>query len=878
MTDSKEVKQAANILYQSVKCTHIDNIKQPIQDVVKNPTKFIKTTDSHVNKNIPLILNTTDIHELEYIIKIYFPKCSSSLKKDLDHLNTSQKIVQKKNKKVNKKKQGLTGDEIKLQNLQKQFKQNKFIFYVSKLLLEFNKKSESVCDLIHLCHELNKYNLKNIISDLLKTFCISDKSDIDDILSNLHRWKQQHQNKNFELTKCQQSILTFILNYCNSPHTSASTLLEMSNTGSGKTVGLIIAMGVLWKKLLYQQCVSHSFTTRGNRTHSVKFPTKIIIAILPSSVIQFTNTLCNCMHIPFGYVKNSTSTVILDEYNPNAVMNYSNMSRKVFTHFCEAGSTAPAIYITTEANSPNLAIFNCVKSAYNTVFKHINKYIDPNFIKSDQYLSYDIHTDSLSLGKTGGMYCPFNPDTIACIIGDDMETINCLSTIDIVPTNVLKIITTATPTGLSKKESKPVQLPKNTYIPSPQDEVRNTGGVNLIGSSNHINVVNIGMDVLFSESNTSPLDYKYRILFDSFIHGILERKYIIPQLISICSYLPSDIKNNILNRHTFFSQIIQLNIDSIAIHIMKQFTSILASDQCPILIDILENFPKHDNNLFQLDNLHNQLCTTPNRGIILCSPNFKDGSIDDCELVKKLTGDNQLVSDELDKFNELYKKYRIQIDKIQQQFNKSSCVDDSSKSDMSRMSSECVSDIPIPKFPLRHQLFSNEYLQQHNYQNSIQLSSKIQIEINQILEAIETDDTKLAQGVLSIDPSNSNKLDKSLQKYTTGSHNNFRCIQLKTDAFNTRQLLLGANPPSKLNIVVANYELIHSENNITINDGITKCTYPKESVINLLIQICGRVGRGIDAEFYNSIFVTNDVANILISTTPKTMLLKLLSK
>jgi hypothetical protein len=870
MTDyNKQDELATKSVWRDVKCTHIDNIKRFLKDVVLKPELFLD--NSQLDKSKAQVnnhqLKSTEIYELEYIIKTYYSDALTNFNKDIKKISPKQLDSSKKTK-VNKKKKGLTANDIIQKNLQKQFSLNKFIFCLSKQIIKFNKKS--VCDLIYLCNELNKYKLCNTLKYFLDNFCESDVSDIDEILSNLHLWKQQNNNTNFELTKCQKSILSFIINYCKDSVNSPKTILEMSNTGSGKTVGLIIAMGVIWNKILYQNCVSHSFTTTGTRKHVVRFPTKIIIAILPSSVMTFVQTALTSMKVPWAFVT-SSATAILEEFNPNFVINYSKTNRKAFQHFSDGGDNAPAIYLTTESPTPNHAIFNCMKSAYKTVFKHIEKNINPDFTQNN-YLSYDINSDSLLLGKTGNVYCPFNIDSLSVLIGDDMEKIDTLSSINIFPESTLKIITTATPGGLSKTDYSKPSLPINTYIPSPQDEVRNTGGISLIGSNDYINSIEIAFNHIFNPSNTSPINYKYSMVFQSFINGIFERKYIIPQLYLICSKLPIELKNKIVNRYMFFDNKLSLNINSISIHIMKQFINILSSDQNTILVEILNNFPKNNNNLYNLSDLKSQLCTNKHRGSILCSPNFINNNNDDCELIKLLAGDEKIIYNELEKFNEVYNKYQQQVSKIKQQFNKSTCIDNSSKSDMFQMSSECISDIPIPKFPLEYQLFSNEYLK--DYKNSIEYANKISIDSQQILEGFECDDVKLAQGVLSIDPTNTTRLEKALKKYTTGSHINYRCIQLKTDAFNTRQLLLGANPPSKLNIVVANYELYHDNVKTIIDDNVTKSTFPKESVQNLLIQICGRIGRGIDADSHNYIFTTDSVAKILISTTPKTMLFK----
>ena len=45
--------------------------------------------------------------------------------------------------------------------------------------------------------------------------------------------KKKKSVTNFKLTKCQQSLIKFVLDYCNNQHKS-NTMLEMSNTGAGK--------------------------------------------------------------------------------------------------------------------------------------------------------------------------------------------------------------------------------------------------------------------------------------------------------------------------------------------------------------------------------------------------------------------------------------------------------------------------------------------------------------------------------------------------------------------------------------------------------------------------------------------------------------------
>ena len=870
MDQSKLDQSATNAAWKDVSSTHIDKIQPYLNSIVNDPSKFMTT----VNKSkIIYNLKNTEVEELKYIINLHFSNINDSLEKDLIKLKF---IKKNKSKKKNIKKKGLTKEEIILKNQLKQFKLNKFVFDISNNLISFNQNNTNVCDLIMLCKKLNKYKLINTANTLLEHYGGNHTNDLDQILSNLHLWKQQQSNDNFELTKCQKSIVQFILQYCKSPEIS-KTLLEMSNTGSGKTVGLIIAIGILWKHLLYHQCVSHSFITRNSRRHSVKFPTKIIIAILPSSVLSFVQAALTGLKVPWAYVT-STSTAILDEFNPDAVMNYANVSRRVFTHFCEGGSTAPAVYLTTETPTPKNAIFNCIKAAYKTVFSVIKKYSMPTNLEFENYLSYNCTNDSLFNRKEGSQYCQYDPNSICAIIGDDMETVESFNEInDILSANILRIITTATPTGLSQTLSTKTiheRLPNNTIIPDPQDEVRNSGGIKLIGAHDNINILHLAYIQLFKHYDKDDIysKYKWRIIFESFIHGIFERKYIIPLLYSICSKFKPESKNYIMNRFLFFQTKLELTIDSIACHIMRQFCNILQTDNAAELITIITDIPYHNNNLFEIDNLQSKLIHTNKRGITLFSPKFSGDCSTDDPLIQLLAGDEELIYKKLSQYETEFNKYTDEKERIQKQFASFDSSNGASKLEMTRMSTDQMESITEPLFPLIHQLFSIDYLQQLDCIDPLKYATKLPIDSSQIKTAIKTNDVRLAQGVLSIDPINSKKLENALKNYTEGTPDNIRCVQFKTDAFSTRQLVLGANPPSKLNIIIANYDLRIEYPYTYISDGITEQQFPTSSVTNLLIQICGRIGRGINADANNYIFTTNSVANVLISTTPKTML------
>lgn len=870
MDQQKLDQNATNSVWKDVSSTHIDKIKSHLSLVVKTPEQFLLT--NHKQDDI-YNLNNIEIQELEYIINTHFTDMQKSFKNDLKVLSVSQKS---KIKKQSKKKAGLTKDEIIKKNLIRQFKLNKFTFYICNSLLKYKKNINSVCDLINICKDLYKYKLINTANNFLNKYCINKDQDLDQILQNLHIWKKQQTYNHFELTKCQKSIVEFILNYCKTPFQS-KTLLEMSNTGSGKTVGLIIAIGILWKKILYNECVSHSFITRRTRTHSVKFPTKIIIAILPSSVLSFVQAALTSMKVPWAHIM-PNSTAILDEFNPNAAINYTNMSKKVFTHFCEGGSTAPAVYITTETPTIENAIFNCLKAAYKTVFANISKYTTSTKINMTNYISYDASSNTLLNGKHGTQYCLFDPSTICAFIGDDMETINNFNSIkQILSPNLLGLITTATPGGLTKtlsSKSFKDKLPLNTYIPPPQDEVRNTGGVQLVGSSGNINILLLAYNYLFKsiDKDDEHFNYKWKMVFESFIHGIFERKYIVPYLYSICSSLSSKTKKKIINRTMFFENKLELNIDSIICHILKKLSHIITTKYNKELIDILLEMPNCKNSLYTLQELQSQIIHTYHRGILLCSPNFDGDCLNDHPLVQSLTGNDTIVYEELTKYKQLYVKYKDQISKIEQQYHRGDTIDGASKGDMERMSQEQIENMNEPTFSQVYQIFSKEHLTLLKCKDPSLFATKLPIDSTQIMTALETDDIRLAQGILSIDPMNPKKLENSLKSYTDGTPDNIRCVQFKTDAFNTRQLVLGANPPSKLNIVVANYELLNKGEYISIRDINNETIFPAISVTNLLIQICGRIGRGVNAEAHNYIFTTDSVANILLSTTPKTML------
>ena len=871
MDQSKLDKSATSATWKDVSNTHIDKIKSYLDLVVKKPENYLDNLKEVSEK---YYIRDIYVEELKYIINTYYNKALPEFESDINILFPKSKKNGKS--KQNKKKKGLSKEDIILKNQQKQFKLNKFTFELSNKLFAFRDKLDNVCDLITICKDLYSYKLVNLGKYFLKNYGGSRNNDLDTILSNLHLWRKSYTSENFELTKCQKSIVQFILEYSKEPFKSKS-LLEMSNTGSGKTVGLIIAMGILWKKILYNNCVSHAFITRNSRKHSVRFPTKIIIAILPSSVLSFVQAALTAMKIPWAYVT-STSTAILDEFNPDAVINYSNVSRKVFQHFCEAGSTAPAIYLTTETPTPENSIFNCIKAAYKTVFSLIKKHIPSYDLNLEQYISYDSTNNCLQKGKIGSQYCFYNPDSICTLIGDDMETIESFNTMKtILNPNLLSIITTATPSGLSKTLSMKTihdRLPANTIIPPPQDEVRNTGGIKLIGSTGNINILNLAYIKLFKIYKTDDihLKYKWRIVFESFINGIFERKYIIPLLYNICSQLKDSTKKTILNRKYFFEKNLELKIDSIACHIMRQFCKILNKNKSTELIDIISNIKNTKNQLFDTTNLQKKLIHTDNRGILLCSPAFSGNTLNDHKLIESLTDDQDIVYKELEKFNTQYQNYLSHKEKIQNQFSKFDSIDGASKLDIERMSQEQTDSIIEPNFEYKYQLFSVDHLRSLNCNDPLKYATKLPIEISQLLTAYDTQDVRLAQGVLSIDPNNSKKLETSLKNYTQGTPDNIRCVQFKTDAFNTRQLVLGANPPSKLNIVIANYELTCEYPYMIVNDGINSAKFPASSIINLLIQICGRIGRGHNAEAYNYIFTTDSIASILISTTPKTML------
>lgn len=872
MAQEKLDQNATNTAWKDVSSTHIDKIKPYLNIVMNTPDKFLIDTSNDTVSSKHALVCLTDIEkqELEFILKTHYSDTIDSFN---DDIRTKSMKTKSKEKKSNKKKQGLTKDDIIKKNLAKQFKSNKFSFYICNKLLQYKKNKDSVCDLINICKDLYKFNLINTAKYFLKKYSTNKDNDLDQILMNLHLWKKQQSDTKFELTKCQKSIIRFILNYCKTPLKS-STLLEMSNTGSGKTVGIIMAIGILWKNILYNHCVSHSFVTRRTRTHSVKFPTKIIIAILPASVLSFVQAALTSMKVPWAHVT-PTSTAILDEFNPNAAINYGNVSKKVFTHFCEGGSTAPAVYITTETPTIENSIFNCVKAAYKIVFSNILKYVESHNLNLNEYISYDASSNKLIKGKHGTQYCLYDQSSISTFIGDDMETIHNFKEIkETLSPNILGLLTTATPGGLTRKlmkKSFKETLPEDTFIPPPQDEVRNTGGINLLGKKGTINVLQIAYIHLFKtlDKDDKHLSYKWKMVFESFINGIFERKYIIPHLYSICSQLSSKYKKKLLTRKTFFEDKLELNIDSIACHILHKMSNMIHKSE---LIDILMKSTDNNNNLYLLDELQNQIIHTPNRGILLCSPNFDGDCTVDNDLMKSLAGDDTIVYKQLQKFKSEHDKYKEHISKVQSQFSKSDSIDGASKDDMVRMSQEQIQSMPEPTFSQEYQIFSKEHLKTVDCKDPINLSTKLPIDTSQILTAIETNDVRLAQGILSIDPTNPKKLDNALKKYTNGTPDNIRSIQFKTDAFNTRQLVLGANPPSKLNIVIANYDLHIDNEYTTICTSSNKCTFPTTSVINLLIQICGRIGRGINAEANNYIFTTESVAKILLTTTPKVML------
>lgn len=858
-------KKATQSVWREVSNTHIDDIKGHLVPVINYPNKYL--SDENNIKLNEYIIQYIESIELEYVIEKYYSEILPIFRSDI------KQYSYKKNK---KKTQQKSKKEIIIEkNIKKKLSDNRYNFYIAKKLYLFNT-NKSVCELINICIELNKFKLINTVHALLDNYKCSN--DLDNILQNFHIWIKKESTLNFKLTKCQKSIIKFVLEYCESPDTSYKSILEMSNTGSGKTVGLILAMGILWKKKLYNECVSHSFITRNSRKHSVKLPTKIIIAILPASVITFVQSALTSMNVPWAYVT-PTSTAILDEFNPISVINYRNESRREFGHFCSAGSTAPCIYLTTESPTPEYSIFNCIKAAYKTVFSNIKKYTDSDKINLDNYISYNPVTNTLSLGKFGSLHCPYDPNTFSVIIGDDMETIQCFTQLQhIFNDNMLKIITTATPGGLSKtinNRSIKNRLPPNTYIPNPQDEIRNSGGIELKGMTSNINVFYIGYIYLFKNLNRKDkyLNYKLKTVFEYFIYGLFERKYIISFIKLLCENLHPKLKQRILHRTMFFDTThkLDLNIDIIIKHIMNRFCFEIKNNNSEF-IQILLNFNSTKNTLWNTKYLVSQLSICKNRGIILHSPNFYNNKNEHYDLVNDLCGDESKVLQELNTYNTNYNKYLEQKNKLENQYNKGKSIDGSSKNHMNQIAQYDIAYLDEPTFPTKYHIFSKEHLSMLGYPNISINSDKTKMNKNQFHIALETNDIRLAQGILSINPTNQKKLQSSLKNYTHGSHDNIKLIQFLTDIFNTRQLILGANPPNKLNIVIANYEFEIDGDYINIFDGKKNEKYPKISVINLLIQICGRIGRGINSMQHNYIYTTSSVASILITTTPNTML------
>ena len=604
MDKSNLDKKATQSTWKDVVNTHIQNIQPHLDPVIRDPIKFL-TNENDITA-CKLVIQPLESIELENIIEKYYPEILEQFRKDITPIVTNTKKTNKikKTKKIKKK----TKKEIIIEkNIKINLSKNKYNFYLVKKLYLFNT-NKSVCELINICIELDKFKLTNTLYAFLDTYNCS--SDLDDILNQFHIWIKEESTINFKLTKCQQSIIKFVLKYCESPDKSYKSILEMSNTGSGKTVGLILAIGILWKKKLYNECISQSFITHNQRKHSVKFPTKIIIAILPASVITFVQSALTSMKVPWAYVT-STSTAILDEFNPNAVMNYNNVSRKVFQHFCSAGSTAPCVYLTTETPTAEYSIFNCIKEAYKTVFSNITKYTDSDKINLDNYISYNPVTNKLSIGKSGSLYCPYDPNTFSVIIGDDMETIECFTKLDnIFDKNTLKIITTATPGGLSKtinNSSIQNRLPPDTYIPIPQDEIRNSGGIELKGMTSNINVFYIGYIYLFKnlDKTDKHLNYKLITVFEYFINGLFERKYILSFIKLLCEQLSPTLKQRILHRTMFFDTTfkLDLNIDIIIKHIMTRFCCEIKNNNIEF-IDILLNFNNTNNTLWDTKSLN----------------------------------------------------------------------------------------------------------------------------------------------------------------------------------------------------------------------------------------------------------------------------------
>lgn len=875
-------QKATDAAWKEIDNNHTKEIQSYLIQIQNNPEQFllesINATKLSTNKH-ELVDN--DIEELSYIwktIKIY-KGVYEEFQKDIN-LRT-KKQDKNKNKKQDKKQKPLSSKEqIIKKNLEKRFKQGKYTHPISNALIKVST-NPNLCEIIYICKQLEQCNLVHTFNKLLKLVNIDN--DIDYILNNLDAWKKKKSVTNFKLTKCQQSLIKFVLDYCNNQHKS-NTMLEMSNTGAGKTVGLILSMGILWRKIIYNSCVSHTFTIQDGkrlRTHSVRFPTKVIIAVLPSAVISFVQTALTSMKVPWAFVS-PTSVVVIDENNPSCVINYSPMYKKVFQHFKEGGSCAPAIFLTTEKPNTSNSIFNCLKAVKDKVFDNIIKYVSNHPIKLDSDISYIHSEQKIEQSKVGNSYTKYDPNSIIALIGDDLESISVFNQFKpLFNPNILNLITTATPGGLSKTNSENEftnSLPSNTNIPFPQDDVRNCGGVSLIGTNGYINILRLSYNNLFKSDSDQNNPHNWSIVFDYYRNGLFERKYIIPHLYRLCSQLSTKLKHQILNRYMFFDNNIEMDIDCITRHILLSFSNILKSDDKDELLSILlDNNSNDDNSLFTDNEIITKLIGLQHRGIILCSPKFTGDCTLDTSYISLLVGNESDISNELSKYVTYMQKYDSDLSKLRTTQGKSSGNNGMNKNEMMMTNSMICDKIIKPSFPLKYQIFSVQNLKKKKYDFVLDNTNKIPINPSQINEAIRTNDTRLAQGIISIDP-DCKRLDSVLKSYTSGNPDNARCVQFKTDAFNTIGLVLGANPPSKLNTIVANYEIVDVDDKwVNIFDGINTIKYPKISVTNLLLQIAGRIGRGILAETHNYIFTTDSVANILISTTPKILLYNELS-
>jgi len=356
------------------------------------------------------------------------------------------------------------------------------------------------------------------------------------------------------------------------------------------------------------------------------------------------------------------------------------------------------------------------------------------------------------------------------------------------------------------------------------------------------------------------------------MHGIFERKYLIPFLNIICSKLSKNIKKQILTRAMFFDGTILLNIDSICCYIIKILCKILRSKHSNKVLKILNKLIFEENNLFSVSSLKEQIFECKNRGILLCSPTFiEKATYEDDEYIREISENifklNE-VNEQLREYNINVEKYEKNITEIKEKSAKNKIIDDS-KTYINQCVTDEIDQISKPKFDEKYQIYSKKHFELFNAKK--ETYAKTNIDELQIKAAYIQNDEKLAQGILSINPQNAKKLDMSLKLYTNGSESNIRAIQFLTNIFNTRQLILGANPPAKLNIIIANYNIEIKDNYSIIhsNNGIAK--YPINSVNNLLIQICGRISRGVHSES-GIIYTTNSVAEILISNTPKSIL------